>query len=153
MIYAVKNLGSSLLLLLFITYVYFIGDIHLDFWAEEETFHARTFPYLIGCAGILLSVLTLVLPTESRISGIPSMQRLTAALMLIALVSCYGLVLDALGFIVTSVLFLIGSFMILGERQWLRMGLTATGLVVSFWLIMGSLDIYLTPGIWWEVLE
>ena len=153
MIYNGNKLGSSVLLLLFITYIYFIGDIHLDFWAEEETFHARTFPYLIGCAGILLSVLNLVLPSESRISAIPSMQRLTAALMLIAMVSCYGLVLEVLGFIVTSVLFLIGSFAILGERQWLRMGLTATGLVVSFWLLMGSLDIYLARGIWWEALE
>ena len=67
MIYNGNNIGSSLVLLLFITYVYFIGDIHLDFWAEEETFHARTFPYLIGFAGILLSVLTLVLPTEAAL--------------------------------------------------------------------------------------
>ncbi|HAK51060.1 MAG TPA: hypothetical protein DCM54_04030 [Gammaproteobacteria bacterium] len=148
-----NKLGASILLALFIAYVYFIGDIHLDFWAEEETFHARTFPYLIGFAGITLSVLTLILTSDSTGTALPGLQRLPSALMLVVMVSGYGLVLDVLGFIITSILFLMGSFTILGERQWLRMSITATALVVCFWLLMSSLDIYLASGIWWDATE
>jgi putative tricarboxylic transport membrane protein len=67
---------------------------------------------------------------------------------LIILVVVYISLLEILGFIPSSVLFLTVSTYLLGER---RMGLLLiTGIVIplSLWGILTFLGIYLSPGTW-----
>jgi hypothetical protein len=58
--------------------------------------------------------------------------------------------LDYLGFIVTSWLFLVSGFLLLGERNYRRVGVCASLLVGIFWFLLDLLEIYLAPGYWLE---
>ena len=140
------------LLTLFCIYLYFSGDIYLDFWAEDALFHARTFPYFIGIAGVFIALLITILPTKAvSLPGIKTAHILPAVL-LVTLTSAFGLLLDYLGFIVASWLFLVAGFLLLGERSYLRVIVCASLLVGIFWLLMDLLEIYLAPGYWLEWL-
>ena len=147
------RLGTLLLLLVFLSYGYLTTDIRLDFWAESELFNARTFPYLICITAIILCVLILVFSKADPLNVMPSRTGIVRAVLLLSLTFLYGLCLDQLGFMVTSTIFLISAFIILGERNWIRMFAIAASVVVTFWILMDSLDIYLAPGSWWEMLN
>ncbi len=138
------KVGCLLFLGFFLGYGYFALDIHLDFWAEEESFHARTFPYLIALAGIVIALLLLMLPGAPNAESESSLRVVPAALLLV-LTGCYALLLDYFGFAISSVLFLILGSVTLGERHPLKLGATVL-LVAVFWLLMDSLGIYLSPG-------
>ncbi len=134
-------------LLLFSGYLYFAGDIPLDFWSEEEVFNARSMPYLIGSCGIICSVLLIAAPGPVfNWSRIRELNWLPALLLLVT-TSIYGLVLESLGFLVSTSLLLTIAFAILGERKWLKMTAIAIGIAVIFWLLMDALGIYLAPGL------
>jgi putative tricarboxylic transport membrane protein len=52
-----------------------------------------------------------------------------------------------IGFIISSILFLLVGFYILGERRIKRMLLASIPLVVMLWFIMSSLlGVYIAPG-------
>ena len=141
------------LLTLFCIYLYFSGDIYLDFWAEDALFHARTFPYFIGIAGVFIAALIAILPPKAvTLPGINT-SHILPAVLLVALTSAFGLLLDYLGFIVASWLFLVSGFLLLGERSYLRVGICASLLVGIFWLLLDLLEIYLAPGFWLEWLS
>ncbi|MDG2072395.1 MAG: tripartite tricarboxylate transporter TctB family protein [Pseudomonadales bacterium] len=143
---------SLTLLALFCIYLYFSGDIYLDFWAEDALFHARSFPYVIGIAGVFIAALLTILPTKPvSLAGIDT-SHILPAVLLVALTSAFGLLLDYLGFIVASWLFLVSGFLLLGERAYIRIVVCASLLVGIFWLLMDLLEIYLAPGYWLEWL-
>jgi|TARA_B110000263_G_scaffold191006_1_gene168835 putative tricarboxylic transport membrane protein len=137
-------------LILFCLYLYFSGDIYLDFWAEDALFHARTFPYFIGIAGVFIAALITVLPPKEVSPPVITNWHILPAVLLVSLTSVYGLFLDYLGFIVTSWLFLVSGFLLLGERNYRRVGVCASLLVGIFWFLLDLLEIYLAPGYWLE---
>jgi|APSaa5957512535_1039671.scaffolds.fasta_scaffold152169_2 putative tricarboxylic transport membrane protein len=133
-------------LLLFSVYGYFTADIPLDFWSEEELFNARSLPYAIAAAGILISFLLIALPSPAtEWKTWLTLDWLPAVLLLLTM-SLYGLVFEYLGFILSTISFLIISYFILGERRvgWMLVG--SVPLVLGFWLLMDFLGIYLEPG-------
>jgi putative tricarboxylic transport membrane protein len=66
-------------------------------------------------------------------------------LMLISL--AYGFALDWLGFLISTTLFLIAGFRILGEKRVKILLLVAVPFVFIFWFgLTQMLDIYLAPG-------
>jgi putative tricarboxylic transport membrane protein len=135
-----------LFLALFAAYGYLIDDIPLDFWSEEELFNARSLPYLIAAAGILVSLLLIIMPSpETDWRSWRTLDWIPAALLLVTM-SIYGLVFEYLGFVISTILFLIISFVILGERRGAFMLLGSVPLVLGFWLLMDFLGIYLDPG-------
>jgi putative tricarboxylic transport membrane protein len=137
---------GAVFLLLFSAYGYFTGDIHLDFWSEEELFTARSLPYAIAAAGIFISLLLIALPSpDTDWKTWLAFDWIPAILLLLAM-SLYGLVFEYLGFVLSTILFLIISYLVLGERRITWMLIGSVPLVLGFWMLMDFLGIYLEPG-------
>jgi len=68
------------------------------------------------------------------------------------LMSLYGFLLEPMGFVVATVLFLVSAFVALGIKSLQRPIVVALSISVSFWLLMDVLGIYLTPGVLLEQL-
>jgi len=148
--------------LLFLGYGYLASDVQLDFWAEEETFNARTFPYLIAAGGCFFAVLlslfgTKTIPTDTEVSAKAENAdvelRNAPALFLIVLMLAYSYLLEPLGFPVATAAFLAGAFVILGERRKILIGCVSVGLTAGIWAIMSALGIYLEPGVLSSLLQ
>ena len=68
-----------------------------------------------------------------------------AALLLSGMVA-YAFALRPLGFLISTIVFIVGSAFILGERRWLLMLLSAgIGTGVIWWLVQVVLGIFLRP--------
>lgn len=77
---------------------------------------------------------------------------------LVVLMLLYAGLLEQLGFILATGLFLCAGFLVLGERRPARLGLVTVSLTIGFYFLMAALEIQLPPGTWtgsWEggVLE
>ncbi len=131
--------------LMFLAYGYLATDIQLDFWAEEETFNARTFPYLIAIGGCLVSIVLAAAPPRTQSIDINLNNPGAAGLILLML--AYSLLLEPMGFPLATAAFLAGALLLLGEKRWWLVGSISLGLTLSIWLIMSGLGIYLDPGV------
>jgi|TARA_Y100000310_G_C20650154_1_gene798945 putative tricarboxylic transport membrane protein len=138
--------GAVLFLLTFGGYAWLAADIPLDFWSQQEVFNARTMPLLVAAAGIIISLLLLITPiAESGWEEISDYHwRDTVAL--VGLMVLYGLALEYLGFLLATTAFLIGAYLVLGERRPSVLLLASVPLVVGFWFLVSWLGIYLDPG-------
>jgi putative tricarboxylic transport membrane protein len=147
-----EKVGALLILLFSVAYGLLAGKIQLSFLSQQEVFTARTMPYALAVAGIFLSLAIIVLPTVDP-EGKKSLAEETegmdwsTAILLVVLMLVFGLIMKWLGFILSSILFLLGGFWILGERRIKRMLFSAVLLVVAFWFIMSVLlGVYIAPG-------
>ena len=147
-----EKIGALIMLLFSISYGLLATRIPLSFLAEQQVFTARTMPYGLAVAGALLSLLILILPVRDP-EGQKSLGQVTAgmawgqAISLVVLMILYGLTMKWLGFILASILFLLGGFRILGERRIKVMLIAAVPLVLVLWFVMSSLlGIYIAPG-------
>ncbi len=140
------RLSGLFFLCVFLLYGWFIEDIYLDFWAEEEFFTARTFPTLIAIGGVVVSLLLIITPAiKVQFRAIEPMRAFQCALLL-GLMVIYGLTLEILGFLLCTALFLLGCSLVLGERRPLYLLFGTLPLPVFFYVLMDFLDIYLAPG-------
>ncbi|MDP4599218.1 MAG: tripartite tricarboxylate transporter TctB family protein [Pseudomonadales bacterium] len=140
------RLGGVLFLLLSGCYGYFAGTIPLDYWSEQEVFNARSLPYAIACASVLCALLLILVPGPGTDWAFARQLNWRPALLLLMLMSAYGALLETLGFIVATVLFLVTAFLCLGVQSIPRAALVAFGIGLVFWLLMDQLGIYLAPG-------
>jgi putative tricarboxylic transport membrane protein len=147
-----EKVGALLILLFSLAYGLVARKIPLSFLSQQEMFTARTMPYGLAVAGIALSLAILVLPTVDP-AGKKSLAEETrgmdwsTAILLLVLMLLFGLIMKWLGFILSSILFLLGGFWILGERSIKLMLLSAVPLVLVLWCIMSLLlGVYIAPG-------
>ncbi len=147
-----EKVGALVILLFSVAYGLLARSIPLSFLAQQEEFTARTMPYGLAVIGIILSFFILVLPTVDP-EGKKSLSETTkgmdwsTAILLVVLMLVFGLVMKWLGFILSSILFLLAGFWILGERRIKLMLFSALLLVVILWVIMSLLlGVYLAPG-------
>jgi len=147
-----EKLGALVMLLFSMAYGLLAFKIPLSFLAQNEFFTSRTMPYALAVLGILLALLILVLPTADP-AGKKSLREETrgmdwkTAILLVVAMFIYGLTMKWLGFIISSILFLLVGFYVLGERRIKRMLLASIPLVVMLWFIMSSLlGVYIAPG-------
>jgi len=71
----------------------------------------------------------------------------SVVIKLLALVVLFGLALEWLGFLLSTVIFLIGGYWILGERRWKTLILASWPFGIFIWFALSQLlDIYLAPG-------
>lgn len=141
-------------------YLYFGHEIPLDFWSEGEVFNARSMPYLIGIAGILVSIaLIFTRSSATSLGGTDQWHELkqlnwTPTIAFAFVIGLYALLLEYLGFIVCSTLLLFCCSAILGERRWLTMIILSISVVCAFSLLINWLGIYLAPGdLWLELFN
>ena len=143
-----ERIGALFFLVLSITYGYYGGEIRLYPGDELEPMNAQTLPYVLSIMGIGLSLFLLI--TGKATAGHKAEQQSNEWLpvfLLIGLTVIYGLTLDWLGFLVSTTLFLICGFWILGEHRWSVLLKVAVPFVLVFWgLLTQVLEIYLAPG-------
>jgi putative tricarboxylic transport membrane protein len=162
-----SRVGGLIFLLVSGAYGYFATEIPLDFFSETESFNARSLPLVIAAVGITISLLLLFLPTDTTTDttvdssdgrqqpgpppGLDPVEThrssaLAPALLLIGLLLGFGYCLEYLGFLVTTSLFLLSAFRVLGETRWLIMITVSLSIPLGFWLLMDTLGIFLSHG-------
>jgi putative tricarboxylic transport membrane protein len=149
-----EKAGAFLFLVFCVAYGMATYNIEVMFYAEEGDFNARTLPYALCFFGIVVSLALLLLPPATESEGKDS--SLYGAfkgldwkkvMLLVVTMVLYGLTIKLIGFILSTILFLIAGFRILGERRIRYLLLVSVPLVLGFWLIMTQLlEVYLASG-------
>jgi putative tricarboxylic transport membrane protein len=139
------RIGGVLLLVFCMAYGYLSQQIVLLPFQASAAFHARTLPEALTVLGIGLSVALIIFPGSRENVQLAGFNWITA-LLFILLMMAYGLTIRPLGFIVSTIAFLMAGFALLGERRLWKMVVIAVPLVVLFWLMMTKgLDVFIEP--------
>jgi len=144
----VKISPSKIISLLFFIfsgfYLYTAHQIQVFAFDENAAFNAKTFPIYLGYAGLILSALYIVLP-ETKPSNVDlNILDYKKTLMLIALMIIYGLTILRVGYFLSTSIFLVLSYIVLGERKWFWIFILSFPFVAIFmFLLHGLLNIYL----------
>jgi putative tricarboxylic transport membrane protein len=141
-----KNRIGGVLLLAFCTaYALLISDIVLLPFQQGQAFTARTMPTFLAGLGIVLSLLTILLPHEAERPALRGAAwGLTAGFLV--LMSAYGLAIRPAGFLIATTVFLVAGFAMLGERRPALLLGVSLPIVVGFWVLMTQvLDVYVAP--------
>lgn len=133
---------------------YFTMDGLLPPIMKQRPIWPSTFPKVLAVGGILLS-LSIVLGFEKSPqkddAGDINLARLGEykvgqAIMLLALMVAYALLLRPLGFLAATFLFLTGGSFILGERRFVLMAVVSAIAAGSIWYLVDAvLGIFLSP--------
>jgi putative tricarboxylic transport membrane protein len=147
-----EKMGALLILAFSIAYGIYAFKIPLIFLSQGETLNARTMPFALSVAGVVLSLLIILLPgfdkhrtvtVKEALGGLD--WRRTARLTILLIV--YSLSMPWIGFVVASIGFMAGGTMILGERNPKMIVLASVPLVIVLWLILTKvLGMYIAPG-------
>ena len=144
--------GALILLIFSIAYGLLAFKVPLTFLAQRETFNARTMPFALGIIGTLLSFLILVLPSgqtdeEEKVKDAFRGLDWSSVGLLLGIMIFYSITLRFLGFVISSIIFLVGGFCILGERRIWLMFIGSVPLVLFIWFLMSRiLGMYIAPG-------
>ncbi len=147
-----EKAGALFFLALSLAYGALAVRIPLIFLSQGETFNARSMPYGIAAAGVILSLLILILPSMVDKESQSARQAFSGldwrrAIYLIALMVVYSLAITWIGFLAASIFFLIAGFYILGERNIKLILLSSIPLVIVLWLLLSKvLGMYIAPG-------
>ena len=125
-------------------YLYTAYQIRVFAFDENAAFNARTFPVYLGYAGLIFSALYIILP-ERRPSNIDvSILEYKKTILLVVLMIIYGITILRAGYFLSTSIFLVLSYVVLGERKWLWIFLLSFPFVAIFmYLLHGLLNIYL----------
>ena len=139
------RIGGVLLLIFSLFYWWKISDIRLLPFQANQAFTPRTIPEVLAYLGIGLSILIIVFPSNRERVNI-SQLNWPLGLAFLALMSVYGFTVRPLGFLLSTSLFLMAGFFMLGERKVLKLVLVSVPLVVAFWALMNfGLSVFIEP--------
>lgn len=148
MILTKDHIGGLAFLCLSIAYGFYAQQIPMLPGDEYEPFHAQTLPTVLAWLGGGLSFLLLVTSkrtAEHRLMLAGLDFKLVG--LLLVLIVLFGLSLEWLGFLLATILFLIGGYWLLGERRPKTLIVASVPFAVGIWFILAQLlDIYLAPG-------
>ena len=139
------RISALFFLALSIAYYFGAGGIELYPGDEEELINAQTFPKFIGVMAGIFSFLILVVPPKGEAHTVSwAAFDWKRPLLLCALMVAYGLTIKWPGFFLSTSVFLIGGFLVLGERRWWAILAASIPIAAGFELILdGLLDIYI----------
>lgn len=142
------HIGGLLFLCLSVAYGYYAGQIPLLPGDEFEPFHARTVPNALALLGGLLSLVLVLTGSRSKQDRLHlGGYDFWLVGWLLVLTVLFALALSWLGFLLSTVLFLIGGYWLLGVRSLKTLLLASVPFAVGLWLILSQLlEIYLAPG-------
>ncbi len=144
-----RDRSSALIFLAFsLAYGALAFQIELFPGSEFELFTARTLPIGLAVAGTVVSFLMVILSrgTDQDKESLAGLNW-TKVLALCALMAVFGATITRLGFVSATSLFLVGGFLLLGERRWYVVLGLALSVALGFWVILSKLlGIYLEPG-------
>ena len=151
-------LGPLLFLMFFTVYGIYAWEIPLLPFEQYEAVDSSTLPKIYAGLGVIFSFLGVIAQfikyrdegDDPPPLGLKKENVLTIAQVIVLMV-IYSALLEPLGFIVSTLLFLIAGFWVMGERRGRILLLSSVPMVVIFWLIMTQLlDIYLAAGTFWS---
>ena len=125
-------------------YLYTAHQIQVFSFDENAAFNAKTFPIYLGYAGILFSALYIILP-ETKPSNVNlKVLEYKKTIILVILMVLYGLTILRAGYFLSTSIFLVLSYIVLGERKWIWIFILSFPFVAMFmYLLHGLLNIYL----------
>ena len=142
-----ERIGALFFLVLSIVYGYLASGIKLYPGDELDPMTARTLPLILSGMGIVLSLVLLATGKHEHHDGNVFALNWKPVILLMLLSLAYGFALDWLGFLVSTAIFLMAGFRILGEKRLKILLLVALPFVFIFWFgLTQMLDIYLAPG-------
>jgi len=142
------RIGGLLFLALCIAYGFSAYQIPFYPGDEYEPFTSRTLPIILAVIGTGLSLALIFAKSEDQDDGpiLPNFDWRTGGLMMLYMVG-YGIILEWFGYTISTAIFLIAGFHLLGERRWTVLLGVSIPFVIGFWaLLVYGLDIYLAPG-------
>ena len=144
----------SALFFLALSIAYYMGATGIELYPgdEEELINAQTYPKFIGVMAGIFSFLILVLPAKGAEEKIDwRSYDWRRPLVLCALMVGYGLTIKWPGFFLATSVFLIGGFLVLGERRWWAILVASIPVAAAFeFILAGLLDIYIEdPFVSW----
>lgn len=156
------KLGALFFFIFSVCYGYYATQIPLYPGEEYDVFTSQTMPKIYAVTAMIVSALALFLAIiEERKSVFlkagdkdrPYFDRKgwTQCGALIGLMFFYGGTIEALGFILSTIVFLIIGYLILDERRPKILFVASVPVVIVFWAIMTQLlGIYLSTGDIWS---
>ena len=125
-------------------YLYTAYQIQVFAFDEDAAFNAKTFPIYLGYAGLIFSALYIILP-ETKPSNVDlKILDYKKTIILVILMILYGLTILRIGYFLSTSLFLVFSYIVLGERKWVWIFILSFPFVGIFmFLLHGLLNIYL----------
>lgn len=142
------------LLLICMLYGYtawFIMDPQIPPFMARNPVWPSSFPKLLAIGGAFFSLLVLIAPHKPKDDPDIDLSRIWdynygQALILLALMVAYALLLLPLGFLASTFLFLMLGSVVMGERRWIAMILAAGIASFGIWyLVQEVLGIFLRP--------
>ena len=139
---------SKLISLLFFIfsgyYLYTAYQIQVFAFDENAPFNAKTFPIYLGFAGLIFSSLYIILPEANPTNVDLKVLDYKKTILLVVLMTLYGIFILRAGYFLSTSIFLVFSYIVLGERKWLWIFTLSFPFVAVFmYLLHGLLNIYL----------
>ena len=125
-------------------YLYTAYQIQVFTFDENAPFNAKTFPIYLGYAGLIFSALYIILP-ETKPSNVDlKVLDYKKTITLIFLMILYGITILRAGYFLSTSIFLVLSYITLGEKKWIWIFTLSFPFVALFmYLLHGLLNIYL----------
>ena len=138
------KLISLLFFILSAFYLYTAHQIQVFAFDEGAPFNAKTFPIYLGYAGLVFSSLFIILPETNPSEVNLKVLDYRKTILLIFLMILYGLTILRVGYFLSTSIFLVLSYIVLGERRWIWIFFLSFPFVgVFMYLLHGLLNIYL----------
>ena len=147
-----EKMGALFILALSIAYGISALKIHLIFLSQGEGLNARTMPYALSIAGIVISLLIIILPSFDKENTMTTGEALSGldwrrTAWLTGLMIVYSVSLPWVGFVIASIGFMAGGVMLLGERNIKVILIASIPLVILLWFLLTKvLGMYIAPG-------
>ena len=143
-----KITPSKLISLLFFVfsgfYLYYAHQIQVFTFDENAPFNAKTFPIYLSYAGLIFSALYIILPETKPTNVNLRILDYKKTILLVVLMILYGIFILRAGYFLSTSIFLVLSYIVLGERKWLWIFTLSFPFVAVFmYLLHGLLNIYL----------
>ena len=125
-------------------YLYTAHQIQVFAFDENAAFNAKTFPIYLGYAGLVFSALYIILPETNPSYVDLKVLDYKKTVALIILMILYGLTILRAGYFLSTSIFLVLSYIALGEKKWIWIFTLSFPFVAIFmYLLHGLLNIYL----------
>ncbi len=148
------HIGGMIFIVLSVAYGYYAYNIRMFPGDQFEPFNAQTLPVALAWAGAIIGVLMVATANRSESNKL-SLAGLDVALVakLMLLVFLFAQALEWVGFLLSTILFLIIGYWLLGERRIKTLLIASIPFAVCFWFLLAKLlEIYLAPGKLWTML-
>ena len=152
-----KNSLGAIFFLAFSSFYFFnVFSIKKLPGSQFEVMTASTFPYYMGIAGIVISLMILIFSFVDKdgerltLTYLKKLDFKTTVYFIVAMLF-YGFTIRTLGFVLSTIIFLVIGFLLLKEKNIKMILLISCGVSIGFYLLLNNvLGVYIDPGMLYE---